>query len=258
MVVILHSASDMVASKLLTLISSIPSLDSNVTRTVPQCGSSLSLPLKLGTLPSGHYPSVIAAADNGTFIIRLPRHLGPYWYETQYVLACDQNQAFIWSTESREFIIRHHLSEFKAFVTGTTPYRPYITSGVIEDTEDGISHTRGSRVKINSDKSWLESLSQRSLLFSRRPGLFPPGQGVVGTTKLKLLLDNTLKLILPIEYHPILPSMGPHDGPEEWYGDRVIGSIDFVYFPHASKDGTRFLVQGRMRAPIVVDISQIV
>ncbi|KAF8331409.1 uncharacterized protein EI90DRAFT_1019448 [Cantharellus anzutake] len=263
-----------------------------------------SQPLKLGALPSGCYPSVTVAADDGSFIVRLPRYLDPDWYKSvsilyvsgkpsmrylssprtihttvpahhshclslelspgaRYVVACDQNQAFIWSTASREFIISHHVWDFGVFVTGITPYRPYITSGSIEYPLDGIPHTLGSGTKFDSDKSWLESLSHRSLQLSQQPRL--PLSSVnygrheeLDTPKLKLLLDNTLKLILPFQYYPFEFDIKYLDRQEVWYGDRVIKAQHFVYFPRASKDGTRFLVQGRMRAPIVVDISQIV
>ncbi|KAF8324971.1 uncharacterized protein EI90DRAFT_2203210 [Cantharellus anzutake] len=242
-------------------------------------------PLKLGTLPSGCYPPVTEVADNGSFIVRLPRHLGSYWYDgvailylsgepsicifstpgfipvparlptipcgltlelspgARYVVACDRKHAFIWSTESRKFIAHYDLPNFEAFVTGATTFRPYIATGT-QHSEGSIPHIQGSGVECDLDKSWLESLSHKRLYH-----FYSPAMG--GAAKPKLYLNNTLKLILPIEYHPV------PNRPEGWYGDRVIWVEDFIYFPRASEDGTRLLVQGGMKAPIVVDIGQI-
>ncbi|KAF8331333.1 uncharacterized protein EI90DRAFT_1010518 [Cantharellus anzutake] len=265
-------------------------------------------PLKLGTLPGGHYPPVTAVADNGSFIIRLPRHLGSNWYKSvailyvleepsihilsfpstiptplrlnsphgpvppfpppvpcglalklspgaRYVVACDREHAFVWSTESCEFITSHNLLDFEAFVTNTAPYRPYIISGNVKSSKGSIPHIQGSRTENDIDASWVELLFHR---LSQKKAYVRERQEPLGVLKPKLWLRNTLELILPIEYHPVLLTRELRNRPQEWYGDRVIGGEDFVYFPHASKDGTRFLVQGHMRAPIVVDISQIV
>ncbi|KAF8324965.1 uncharacterized protein EI90DRAFT_3129243 [Cantharellus anzutake] len=260
--------------------------------------------VKFGTLPSGHRPPVTAVADDASFIVRLPRHLGPNWQERvvilylsgepsihvlsspssmptavptrpppipvgltvelspggRYVVACDANRDFIWSTKSREFIASHHLPDSETFTSHPIPSRTYIISGARRPptlgSEHGIDNIGDFTVERDLDKLWLESQPHTySLEVLARRQAYSLNRTRIGTPNPELWLNNTLKLILPIEYHPIILN---NDYPREWYGDRVIGDEDFIYFPHASKDGTRFLVQGRMRAPIVVDISQIV
>jgi hypothetical protein len=46
------------------------------------------------------------------------------------------------------------------------------------------------------------------------------------------------------------------NGIEPWYGDRLVDNTCSFYCPQSSKDGTRFLLQGKMKAPIVIDIGQ--
>ncbi|KAF8324968.1 uncharacterized protein EI90DRAFT_3129245 [Cantharellus anzutake] len=221
-------------------------------------------------------------ADNGSFIIRLPRHLGANWYESVAILyVSGEPSIHLLSSPGSvpPFLAASHLNSlqehdtlslviqttpsfglrFATFVTGATPYRPFIISGDILAWRDSIPHMQNSRVEGDLDSLWLELLSHRlSISLTRRLAYIREYRELLGAPNPKLWLNDTLKLILPIEYHPILFSMNLRDRRNEWYGDRVMGGKDFIYFPRASKDGTRFLIQGRTRAPIVVDSSQII
>ncbi|KAF8324166.1 uncharacterized protein EI90DRAFT_3076125, partial [Cantharellus anzutake] len=286
-------------------------------------------PVKVGTLPSGHHPPVTLVADNGSFIIRIPRNIDRSWYENlaildvsneptihplppplpprsasralrpampshctlglsptgQYVVVHDENNISIWSTETHELI---HCGE-SGFILPVS-YNTYSLSHLIIETrteiplhlENDIPRVQSLVAGHDADRLWLEllfcelpsRLTQAADMCQSRyitvpdpnpydPDPDPPfDPGSVRSPYIPrqrreaktqtIWLNGRLELLLPPEYRPIILDKHQING-QVWYGDRILRN-NGLYLPCASKDGTRFLVQGRMRAPIVVDI----
>ena len=69
-----------------------------------------------------------------------------------------------------------------------------------------------------------------------------------------LWFNGQAELTIPAEYKPLIAS--EPNNYKAWYGDRVLH--DTFFLPRSSKDGTRILLQGKTRAPIIVDISKVI
>ncbi|KAF8324175.1 uncharacterized protein EI90DRAFT_2365051 [Cantharellus anzutake] len=273
--------------------------------------------VKIGTLPSGPCLPVTLVADNGSFIIRVPRNMDCHWCESmailyvsdepsihplssprsvasasmlampdrctlglspegQYVVVHDGNNIAIWSTETRE-LIQFRVSKSTLPVSYNTYPCPHLITKtrttIPSHLENGIPRVQSLMAGRDADLLWLERLScEPSLWLTLTSDMhqwhhvtrldrfddtdpFEPGGPRLTQT---IWLNGTLELLLPPDYRPIILDKHRINSQKVWYGDRMVRDKYNLYLPCASKDGTRFLVQGRMRAPIVVDISQVV
>ncbi|KAF8318556.1 uncharacterized protein EI90DRAFT_2706512 [Cantharellus anzutake] len=269
-------------------------------------------PVKVGTLPSGHRPPITLVADNGSFIIRVPRNIDCHWHEHmmilyvsdepsihplsppkkwlftgftmpdrctlglspegRYVVAHDDSDIVIWSTKTRESVQSHKVSGSTLPVSYHTYHRPHL----ITQTRTEIpSHLENSIPRVQSftaghdadpwgldaDLLWLVRLSRALSSHSNmhRGGFLADEDEVIHRHRTQMVWFNgKLELLLPPGYRPIILDENQTSSQEVWYGDRMLSNKVDHYLPCASKDGTRFLVQGHMQAPIVVDISQVV
>ncbi|KAF8318543.1 uncharacterized protein EI90DRAFT_3083385 [Cantharellus anzutake] len=253
--------------------------------------------VKVGALPSGHHPPVTLVADNGSFIIRVPRNIDCSWYESMailhvsdepsihplssprsvtpasrsavpdrctlglspkgwYVVVHDGHSIAIWSTETHE-LVHFHVPESTLPACYNIYPRPHLMTQprrkITPHLENDIPRGQSLMAGHDADLLWLERLSELS---SRTMAFAIPLYGyMLGSTTQTIWFNGKLELLLPSEYRPIILE---GDRQKVWYGDRMLRDKYGLYLPCASKDGTRFLVQGRMRAPIVVDISQVV
>ncbi|KAF8328606.1 uncharacterized protein EI90DRAFT_3017645 [Cantharellus anzutake] len=174
----------------------------------------------------------------------------------RYVGAFDGTQAVTWSTKSCQCIVGYRVTNFDYWIINPNvpPTRSYLipdpmfTRATIPSVEgdmadEGLDSVDEFWIKCPFyDISPLTGSSSRSIYSS-----------AVGRTPLiqfsSVWFDGRAELELPSDFYPDNPS---------WYGDRMLRDYEGIYCPQSSRDGTRFLLQGRKRAPIVVDISQIV
>ncbi|KAF8335465.1 uncharacterized protein EI90DRAFT_332295 [Cantharellus anzutake] len=296
--------------------------------------------VKLGMLPSSHYPPLTTVSDNGCFVVRVPRNLKDVWYENtallcvlgnpsiqllaplstaqsskhfslplrqslgfspggRYVCAYDAHDAFVWSTYSGELIARFRTQGFDKWIINTGVAPPYSYSipdpiflhsaiPLIPEVDVNCGQTSNSSLsRYNSDESWLKcpfyDLHPRadwtktySYAAGRVPLMFcfnPRAKGRQYDHEIFFngIIKFTLRLLRD---HEVINQKVVHNVDLEyiaraWYGDRyiyvednrcrsVVALFSDFYLPQASKDGTRFLIQGKMKAPIIVDISQVV
>ncbi|KAF8338244.1 uncharacterized protein EI90DRAFT_3042248 [Cantharellus anzutake] len=112
----------------------------------------------------------------------------------------------------------------------------------------------GERDKANE----RDTASAHSSAIGRIPFL----RNDIGSANLLVFFNGQVELIVQPKFRPAFTYAYLSSSENKpWYGDLVFQdqSIPSPYhFPRASKDGTRFLLQGRMRTPVVVDISQVV
>ncbi|KAF8317507.1 uncharacterized protein EI90DRAFT_148739 [Cantharellus anzutake] len=187
----------------------------------------------------------------------------------RYVAAFDGISACVWSTESREFIARYHVTALEYWILnpGTAPLCPYSISDPMstgpalplrDDTVD-VETDSG----LNADESWIKRPfydllpSMREVMHndvrSFATGRTPLLQSVGMTSG--IWFNGERELVVPGNYQPIQNNAKSR---VSWYGDRVPDDLTYSYRPSSSRDGTRFLLQGRTKAPIVVDISEVV
>ncbi|KAF8338230.1 uncharacterized protein EI90DRAFT_3042195 [Cantharellus anzutake] len=204
----------------------------------------------------------------------------------RYVGAFDANCAFVWSTDTSELVAQYcvHKSESWIFNPGYVPPLPYlIPTPVFGDhaihltLEEGATHVQSSEPdsRHKTDESWLKcpfyDLSPTMTRLGERDKASAYSSAIgrvpflsIGS-RLSILLvffNGQVELIVESKYRPVFTNVNP--SPTEnnpWYGDLLFRdeSTPIQYhLPRASKDGTRFLLQGKLRAPVVVDISQVV
>ncbi|KAF8338224.1 uncharacterized protein EI90DRAFT_3042161 [Cantharellus anzutake] len=203
----------------------------------------------------------------------------------RYVGAFDANCAFVWSTDTSELVAQYcvHKSEFWIFNPGYVPPLPYlIPTPVFGDhaihltLEVGATHVQSSEPdsRHNSDESWLkcpfydlspnmtrldghDKASAYSSAIGRVPFLSIPSTFSIPS----VFFNGQVELIVEFKYLPVFTNVNPSSENKPWYGDLLFRDEKtpvMCHFPRASKDGTRFLLQGKLRAPVVIDISQVV
>ncbi|KAF8338808.1 uncharacterized protein EI90DRAFT_3039244, partial [Cantharellus anzutake] len=191
-----------------------------------------------------------------------PRHTAGFSPGGRYVGAFDMNCAFIWSTGTCEVIAQYCVQDFRCWISMLA------IATHVQSSEPDPTH--------NADESWLKSpfydlspnmgkdprSKEDIMLFSsvigEAPLIIANGLGTLGA---KVSFDGKVELVVHPRYNPIFEQSYPSSENEPWYGDHVFWnwetSLPF-YLPRASKDGRRFLLQGKLRAPVVIDISKVV
>ncbi|KAF8341614.1 uncharacterized protein EI90DRAFT_1759003 [Cantharellus anzutake] len=176
----------------------------------------------------------------------------------RYVGAFDGSQAVTWSTESYQCIAGYRVTNFEHWminpnVPPTHTYLipdPTFTRATLPLAEGDTACAPGH----DFDESWIKRpFYDLSPSKGVEPGRLPAAMRtpLIGTYR-SVWLNGREELVLPRAYGPIDYSR------KVWYGHRVPYDPLKLYRPQYSRDGTRFLVQGELRAPIVVDISQVV
>ncbi|KAF8318560.1 uncharacterized protein EI90DRAFT_3083444 [Cantharellus anzutake] len=185
--------------------------------------------------------------------------------EGRYVIVHDGKNLAIWSTETRE-LVQFHVSKSPLPVSYNKYPRPHLIidaqTRIPLHLENGIPRVQSPMVGHDADLLWLERLSCElpSWLASPSPMSIRVSRPSINEDGTQMIwLNGKPELLLPPDFRPII--LGNRDqinSQEVWYGDQMLWNEDRLYLPRASKEGARFLVQGHMRAPIVVDISQVV
>ncbi|KAF8317266.1 uncharacterized protein EI90DRAFT_3085491, partial [Cantharellus anzutake] len=196
------------------------------------------------------------------------RHTVAFSPGARYIAAFDQHSAFTWSTESGDFIARYDIRGDKSWIInpGLAPTCPY-----------HIPHPVSTRLTlplagntVYGHHSWVDTGPESDETWIKRPffhHLPKHGRGysiAAGRTPLVraspiglgVWFNGGPQLAVPREHRPVSVKANSTDGVQPWYGDQLINNINDFYRPQSSKDGTRFLLQGEMKAPIVVDIGQ--
>ncbi|KAF8337018.1 uncharacterized protein EI90DRAFT_101528 [Cantharellus anzutake] len=219
---------------------------------------------------------------------RLPvphRHTIGFSPGARYIGAFDGASAFTWSTESCDSIAYYHVTNFSTWFLnpGIDPpcsyFIPDLASIQRPSETDYLQHPATDR-EYDSDESWIKcpfydlqrslqepveanysSATGRALLHGR----FSEGEHLMHSF---VWFNGKRTLEIPTNYVPIACKLPANSNePVAWYGDRVPGRwlgdqlpfrFESPYCPRSSRDGTRFVLQGRMKAPIVVDISQVI
>ncbi|KAF8343037.1 uncharacterized protein EI90DRAFT_3031152 [Cantharellus anzutake] len=252
-------------------------------------------PLRLGTLPSDLYPPVAAVSDSGSMVLRAPGELHegrndiallyiscdpsiqllalpplefpeiptiPSQYRLgfspggRYVAVHFSHNVFVWSTDSCKLITRYRFPDSVGWVlsAGVVPTGSYVTPETVHPKLATPSFPEKTLGVKNTDESWMECPFygfEATSLFDINEHLSSTVGRVPIIDRYGIWFNGGVELLLPDEYWPTDHSNGA------WYGDRVL-NCNYPYFPPASKDGTRFIVQGNMTAPIIIDISQVV
>ncbi|KAF8334952.1 uncharacterized protein EI90DRAFT_380291 [Cantharellus anzutake] len=189
----------------------------------------------------------------------------------RYVSAFAGFNAFIWSTRSYELIACYRVTD--SFHWIINPNRvppthlhlvpnPVFTqaSPPLAEDDTAYAHRSDDAAHDSEDKSWIKrpfyDLSPE--LNDYRETNAWLASSATGENPLiwsQSVMFNGRKIFdLPAKYQPVT-SLLP------WYGHRVPESDRpglGLYRLQSSRNGTRFLVQGESKAPIVIDISQIV
>ncbi|KAF8328564.1 uncharacterized protein EI90DRAFT_3017616 [Cantharellus anzutake] len=179
-----------------------------------------------------------------------------------YVGAFDGTWAVTWSTESCQCIAGYRVTNFEYWIIN--PNVPPTCSYLIPDpifTQATLPLAEGSTARAHhsdadvghdSDESWIKRPFY-DLSPSREVCLDPAATRTpLIDNQASVWLNGRLELVLPRAYGSI------NDLQDAWYGHRVPNDHLEPYRPQSSRDGTRFLVQRKLRTPIVVDISQVV
>ncbi|KAF8338275.1 uncharacterized protein EI90DRAFT_3042356 [Cantharellus anzutake] len=202
----------------------------------------------------------------------------------RYVGAYDANCAFVWSTDTSELVAQYRVQnpEFWIFNPGYgLPLSYLVPTPVFGDhavhltLEEGATHVQSSKPDSthNVDESWLkrpfydlspsmkgntqaeEHIKAYSSAIGRVPFLSTQSRFLIPP----VFFNGQIELIVEPKYDPVYTNTHPSSRENEpWYGDLVYQDQSPYHFPRASKDGTRFLLQGELRTPVVVDISQVV
>ncbi|KAF8338801.1 uncharacterized protein EI90DRAFT_3039221 [Cantharellus anzutake] len=218
-----------------------------------------------------------------------PRHTAGFSPGGRYVGAYDMNCAFVWSTSTCEVIAQYRVKDFRCWIfnTGRVPPLSYLVptpvlgDHVVRSIPEEIAiHVQSSEPdhRHNADESWLKcpfydlspnmgrgrgsGIKEEIMLFSSAIGEAPLiiANGL-GTRGAQVSFDGKVELIVHPKYHPVFEDSYPSSEKEPWYGDHVFwdrGPSFPFYLSRASKDGRRFLLQGKLRAPVVIDISKVV
>ncbi|KAF8338811.1 uncharacterized protein EI90DRAFT_3039259 [Cantharellus anzutake] len=238
-------------------------------------------------LASPHTPSDPQPPQPDYHLSSPPRHTAGFSPGGRYVGAFDMNYAFVWSTGTCEVIAQYRVQDFRfqIFNTGHVPPLSYLVptpvlgDHVVHSIPEKIAtHVQGSEPdpRHHMDESWLKcpfyDLSPNmgedfghkkdAMLFSpvigEAPLIIADGFGTLGA---QVSFDGKVELIVHPKYNPVFEQSHPSSKNEFWYGDHVFWdwetSLPF-YLPRASKDGRRFLLQGKLRAPVVIDIRKVV
>ncbi|KAF8343041.1 uncharacterized protein EI90DRAFT_3011444 [Cantharellus anzutake] len=134
------------------------------------------------------------------------------------------------------------------------PVHPKLATPSIPKKNPSFVQTSQRDLGKNTDESWMKCPFygfKAAPLFRIITHLSSAAGRVPMINGPEIWFNGGDELFLPEEYCPTDHSDGA------WYGNRVLKD-DRLYFPPASKDGTRFIVQGKATAPIVVDISQVI
>ncbi|KAF8317029.1 uncharacterized protein EI90DRAFT_3085734 [Cantharellus anzutake] len=200
---------------------------------------------------------------------------------SRYVGAYDTNHAFVWSTGSHKWIAQYRVQIFRTWIfnTGLEPPclhdipMPVLCNPALPLVpEDGATHppSTGPDLGHDADESWL-----KHPFYDLSPSVGGSKYSVIdiySSAMGRIPLTDTFQCIwfngedelrIPYDYAPTVRSRNSFSEKEAWYGDLMLKDdgrrdSDSIYFPRASKNGTRFLLQGKLKAPVVVDISQIV
>ncbi|KAF8338194.1 uncharacterized protein EI90DRAFT_3042052 [Cantharellus anzutake] len=237
-------------------------------------------------------PSIrLLASPSAPFILSDPqlsstplRHTVGFSPGGRYVGAFDANCAFVWSMDTSELVAQYrvHKAEFWIFNPGYGLLSYLVPTPVFGDhavdltLEEGTTHVQSSESdsRHNADESWLkcpfydlsptmtrldrhDEASAYSSAIGRVPFLsIPPTSSIPS-----VFFNGQVELIVEFKYLPVFTNVNPSSENKPWYGDLLFRDEKtpvMCHFPRASKDGTRFLLQGELRAPVVVDISQVV
>ncbi|KAF8338201.1 uncharacterized protein EI90DRAFT_3042071 [Cantharellus anzutake] len=239
-------------------------------------------------------PSIrLLASPSAPFILSDPqlsstplRHTVGFSPGGRYVSAFDANCALVWSTDTSELVAQYcvHKSKFWIFNPGyVLPLSYLVPTPVFGDhavdltLDEGTTHVQSSEPdsRHDTDESWLKCpfydlsptmtrLGERNKAsaYSSAIGRVP-FLSIQSSSSIPLVFFNgQVELMVELKYCPVFTNVNPSSSENKpWYGDLLFQdeSIPSPYhFPRASKDGTRFLLQGKLRAPVVVDISQVV
>ncbi|KAF8319239.1 uncharacterized protein EI90DRAFT_3132662 [Cantharellus anzutake] len=180
----------------------------------------------------------------------------------RYVGAFDGTQAITWSMESCQCTAGYQVTNFEHWMINPNvpPIHPYLIpepiftrATLLAEGNTACVHHSNANVGHDSDESWIKHpfydlslLPNFSMPFNLRAATRTP-QIHFGS----LWFNGRDELMLPSEYKLI-------HSQQAWYGHRVPYDPLSLYHPQSSRDGTWFLVQGELQAPIVMDISQVV
>ncbi|KAF8335302.1 uncharacterized protein EI90DRAFT_315912 [Cantharellus anzutake] len=224
------------------------------------------------------------------------RHMIGFSPTGRYVGAYDKNDAFVWSTDSCQLVSRFCVHDLNNWIinTGVVPPCSYATPKptmffgptIPLILDEGVESPE-SMPMHDSDESWLTcpfydlSLSMADSNLPIEVRSFAAGRvPLIPFTRFLLpaiWFNGRVELFAPFQYEPIGYNVNLVRNGEAWYGDRLIYSDEHEHehdhrddrfrraqggsifsLPQASRNGTRFLIQGRMKAPLVVDISQVI
>ena len=223
--------------------------------------------------------------------IHFPQSLEHYcrpgiWFSPggKFVGAYDHKRAFVWSTESHKLIDHYDVEYFKTQIHNIvfiprhsyhipTPEFPQFShslgTGSMDPAQD-FAEGRGDWGEFWRKCPTYDLLLRMGIWrnLEARPkyvtastissglGRFPLFDCPISSdTFTRVFFNGEEEHVLPREYSPIILHPIIDRRTETWYGDRVTLRL---HRPRTSKDGTRFLVQGRAEAPILVDISEVV
>ena len=188
----------------------------------------------------------------------------------RYIGAFDLDHAFIWSTKSRALISHYHIPDFATWTLNTYDIsrfpHSYSIPTPIFDGKPYLSHDTSLEESHGPDEEWLNHpfLDVRPSMKSEGMFDYSIYSSIIGKVPVlsrhsffestTLWFNGQAELAIPAGYEPL--TVSESDNNEAWYGDRV--PDDAFFLPRSSKDGTRILLQGRKRAPIIVDISEVV
>ncbi|KAF8312155.1 uncharacterized protein EI90DRAFT_3045264 [Cantharellus anzutake] len=186
----------------------------------------------------------------------------------RYVGAFDGVHAFTWSTESFQCLASYRVTNFKYWIIN--PAVPPPPSCIIPDPISTLplvgggsayAHQSDADAGHDLDESWIKrpfydlspSNSEETVELCCLPAATKTSLIQSRFSMWSLVwLNGRQELELQGSYGSVFEDYGPY------YGYRVPYDPLGLYRPQSSRDGTRFLVQGRSTAPIVIDISQII
>ncbi|KAF8334928.1 uncharacterized protein EI90DRAFT_377070 [Cantharellus anzutake] len=210
--------------------------------------------------------SLSSSSNDEKLVIPHRRTLG-FSPGARYICTFDGIHAVTWSTDSCQCISGYRVTNFERWIINPTvpPSHPHsipdpiFTRTTLPLPESDTAYAHCSEVEAeddSGDESWIKRpfydfspsrLRWNELRYSSVATRIPLlGSHISG--RCSVWLNGREELELPWDYQPI-------DSQQAWYGHRVPHDSLGLYRPQSSRDGTRFLVQGWRRAPIVIDIS---
>ncbi|KAF8317246.1 uncharacterized protein EI90DRAFT_3085410 [Cantharellus anzutake] len=197
------------------------------------------------------------------------RHTVAFSPGARYIAAFDGHSAFTWSTELGDFIAHYDIRGDKSWIinTGMAPTCPYhiphpvSTQPTLLLAGDTVyAHCSWVDAGPELDEVWIKCPFFHHFPKHERGYSFAAGRTPLvyhaSPIWLGVWFNGRSQLAVPQEYRMVSVKANSTNGIQPWYGDRLINYINDFYHPQSSKDGTRFLLQGKMKAPIVVDIGQ--